>query len=94
MLQDLAPSALRGRFTALFGVVSVIGIAIGPPLVGAISDRLGGRADALLLASVGVAVTGLAIAGGCFVLARKPFLATIAHARAIDAAGQPAEERP
>ncbi len=93
MLQDLAPAALRGRFTALFGVVSVVGIAIGPPLVGAISDRLGGRADALLLASVVVAVTGLGVATLCFVLARKPFLDTIANARAIDAAGQQAEDR-
>jgi MFS family permease len=87
LLQDIAPAAMRGRMASLLGVVTTLGSAGGPPMVGAISDRLtsGGQADALLLAVVALGVVGFSIAGGLFWIARHPIAATVAHARRIDA---------
>jgi MFS family permease len=88
LLQDLAPAALRGRMAALMSMVTTVGSASGPPLVGAASDRLaaGGQGDALLLAVVGLGVIGFSAAGGLFWLARRPFVLAVAHARRLDGA--------
>lgn len=87
MLQDMAPASLRGRMAALLGMVTTVGSALGPPLVGVISDHLAmsGRANALLLAVVALGAVGFCLAGGLFWLARQPFGTAVADARRIDA---------
>jgi MFS family permease len=86
MLQDIAPAALRGRMASLLGLVTTVGSAAGPPLVGALSDRLTSRPDGLLLAVVALGVLGFTGSAGLFWIARRPFAAAVAHARRIDAA--------
>ena len=59
--QGLAPERLRGRANAAyFAVVTLVGLGLGPPLVGLLNDgfRLGGR-DQLALA---LALTVVAVA--------------------------------
>jgi MFS family permease len=87
MLQDVAPAALRGRMASLLGVVTTVGSASGPPLVGAVSDQLAstGRTDALLLAVVALGALGFGTAGALFWSARRPFALAVAHARRLDA---------
>ena len=87
MLQDIAPTTLRGRMAALLGMVTTVGTALGPPLVGVISDQLAlsGHADALLLAVVALGAVGFSLAGGLFWSARHPFAIAVADARRIDA---------
>jgi len=88
LLQDLAPAALRGRMASLMAVVTTVGSASGPPLVGAVSDRLstGDQGDALLHAVVALGVVGFSTAGALFWWARRGFLLAVADARRIDAA--------
>jgi MFS family permease len=87
MLQDVAPAALRGRMASLLGVVTTVGSASGPPLVGAVSDQFAstGRTDALLLAVVALGALGFGTAGALFWSARRPFALAVAHARRLDA---------
>lgn len=58
--QPLVPPKLRGEGNAIyFAVVSLVGLGLGPPLVGAVSDRLGAGPRDLLLA---LAATTAAVA--------------------------------
>jgi MFS family permease len=61
-LQDLAPTHLRARVIAIQSTVNVAFAAMGPPVVGLMSDSLHGRPDALLVSVSTVATTGLLIA--------------------------------
>jgi MFS family permease len=88
MLQDVAPAPLRGRMASLLGVVTTLGSAGGPPLVGALSDQLTHRADGLLLAVVGLGVVGFLSAGMLFAFARRPMTRAIADARRHEPVGQ------
>ncbi|WP_448661437.1 MFS transporter [Sphingomonas sp. CJ20] len=71
-LQMLAPDRVRGTVTAMFlAVTTLVGVGLGPPLIGLLSDRLEGLDTALLLA-----VPVLAVAGAWLALAsRAPFAA-------------------
>ena len=80
VLQDFAPAELRGRFVSLLGVVGVIGIAIGPPLVGWISDQFGTRREGLMLSIVGMAGVGMLVSAALFWAARKPYARAVAAA--------------
>jgi MFS family permease len=81
LLQDMAPAALRGRMASLLGVVTTVGSAGGPPLVGAMSDLFADRPDGLLLAVVLLGVVGFTMAGALFAFARQPIALAIADAR-------------
>jgi MFS family permease len=81
VLQDFAPAELRGRFVSLLGVVGVIGIAIGPPLVGWISDQFGNRPEGLMLSIVSMAGVGMLISAALFWAARKPYARAVAMAQ-------------
>jgi hypothetical protein len=61
-LQDLAPDHLRARVVSIQVAVNVTMGAMAAPVVGLVSDRLGDRPDALLIAASGVAVAGLLMA--------------------------------
>ena len=81
VLQDFAPAELRGRFVSLLGVVGVIGIAIGPPLVGWISDLFGNRPEGLMHSIVSMAGVGMLISAALFWAARKPYARAVAMAQ-------------
>jgi MFS family permease len=84
LLQDIAPAALRGRMASLLGVVTTVGSAGGPPLVGALSDHLAHRTDGLLLSVVGLGTVGFALAGLLLAWARGAIAQAVAAARRID----------
>jgi len=67
MMQDIAPPVLRTQVIAAGTVVFMGGSAIGPPLVGFISDRISGNPNGLMWAAAGTAAAGFA---ACAVLAR------------------------
>lgn len=81
VLQDFAPAGLRGRFVSLLGVVGVIGIAIGPPLVGWISDLFGNRPDGLMHSIVSMASVGMLLSAALFWAARRPYARAVAMAQ-------------
>jgi MFS family permease len=61
LVQLMTPRAVRGRITALYMLVlNVMGLGLGPVLVGALSDRSLAGAHGLRLAVVSVAVPSLA----------------------------------
>lgn len=82
-VQMLAPDRLRGILTALFlAATTMIGIGVGPALVGFTTDLMGGpqylaRALAMVIATVAIAGVLLALAS------RRPFAAASAAATAI-----------
>lgn len=77
-LQMLAPDRLRGILTSMFlAVVTLVGIGIGPALVGLCTDLAGGPLElgkALMILTVGVA----AIAIGLALASQRPFERTAA----------------
>lgn len=85
-LQELAPSYLRARVIALIGVVIFVFIALGPIIVGAISDQLAWRSDGLLLSVVGVGLVALVGGGILLTICSRHAVATIAAAEAAEAA--------
>ena len=85
-LQELAPSYLRARVVALIGIVIFVFVAIGPIIVGAISDQLKARPDGLLLSIVGVGLVALVSGGMILTLCSRHAVATIAAAHAAEAA--------
>jgi MFS family permease len=75
--QMIAPPALRSRISALFIFsISIIGFAIGPALVGALSEYVFGE-DRLGEAMQLVATGAMVVTTLLFFLARKPLLATM-----------------
>ena len=85
-LQSLAPAASRGRANSLFfALVTILGVGVGPLLVGVLSDA--GHADAASLAHalgwVGLATLAVAAAG--HLLGRAPMAyrtgASVPHQR-------------
>jgi MFS family permease len=62
ILQDITPAPLRARLAAITVTMNIVLGALGPPVVGAVSDQLKGRPDGLLLAMAGTAFVCLVIA--------------------------------
>ena len=73
-VQILTPERLRGGITSIFlAITTLVGIGIGPPLIGLVSDRIGLSA-ALLLILPAVAVAGIVLA----LASRTPFARAVA----------------
>lgn len=79
LLQDLAPPHLRGRIFAISGVLGVAFPSLSPPLVGALSDWMGPRPDALLLVTAGFGAFSLMLGGGVLAWAAR-YHASVARA--------------
>ena len=65
-MQDLAPDHLRGRVFALGNVFRLICLAGSPIVVGAISDLLGSRTDAILIAAASSSALSLGLSAWFF----------------------------
>lgn len=78
-VQMLTPDRLRGVVTSMFlAFVTLIGIGLGPPLIGLLTDRIYGSPRALDQALM-VAITLFGLAGMALALAsRRPFARTAA----------------
>ena len=79
IIQQIAPPALRSRLAALFIFsISIIGFALGPSLVGALSEYVFGEAR---LGEAMRIVTTLAMLAtfALLLVARKPLLACMAE---------------
>lgn len=80
-LQDMTPSPVRGRLIAIAITLNIVVGAIGPAVVGAISDRLKGQPDGLLLAMTGSAVVALVISAVLLIPLLARYEATVVAAR-------------
>jgi MFS family permease len=76
-LQDLAPMHLRTRVIAIQSTVNVAFAAVGPPVVGLLSDSLHGRPDALLASVSAIATGGLLIAAALLWSCERRYGSTI-----------------
>jgi MFS family permease len=76
-LQDLAPSHLRTRVIAIQSALNVAFAAMGPPVVGLLSDSMQGRPDALLVAASAVATCGLLVAAALLWWCERSYGGTI-----------------
>ena len=56
LIQTTVVAAFRGRVTALYSIVLVIGVPIGAPLIGALAEVVGIRASTVLAGGVVCAV--------------------------------------
>lgn len=79
VMQALAPVRLRARLMALFVGMAVIGSAVGPVWVGALSDAKGGRAADLAMAMALVGAPMLSVAALLLLWARRSGLARMFH---------------
>ena len=91
-LQDMSPSSVRGRIIAIAIVLNIVVGSLGPAVVGAVSDRLKGQPDGLLLAMTGTAVVALVVSAGLLIPLLGRYEATVAAARRQEA--RPDPERP
>lgn len=91
-LQDMSPSHLRGRIIAIAIMLNIVVGSLGPAVVGAISDRLKGQPDGLLLAMTGTAVVALVLSAGLLIPLLGRYEATVAGARLHEA--RPDREQP
>jgi MFS family permease len=86
-LQDLFPNQLRGRATALLGLLSnVFGLGCGPTLVALVTDQVF-RNEMMLQKSVGIVAVSMSVLG-CLLALGLPHL--YAQARKKRLASQPA----
>ncbi len=85
-IQGIGPGHLRAQLVALVRVFSLIGGAVSPPLVGALSDRMPKGDNSLLLVTVSVAMVGLVTCAAFLVWCARHYPRTIAAVDAIDAA--------
>jgi MFS family permease len=90
VLQDIAPSRLRGRVIALGGISSIIMLSISPVVVGLISDGLPQTPHSLLFAMLCVGLPCYAAGAIALRYAEKTLPGTIALAAepAVSAIGQ------
>ncbi len=79
--QDLAPGGLRGLLIGLVSVVYLVGGAISPVLIGALSNNNSGRSSSLLRLLAVVAATGFAVSAAAFALAERPMRRSVASLR-------------
>jgi hypothetical protein len=91
-LQDMSPSPVRGRIIAIAIMLNIVVGSLGPAVVGAISDRLKGQPDGLLLAMTGTAVVALVLSAGLLIPLLGRYEATVAGARLHEA--RPDREQP
>jgi MFS family permease len=83
--QPLVPLRLRGRGNALyFATISLVGLGLGPPLVGLVSDRLGESSGGLTLA----------LAGTVAAVALPAAIASVLSGKAWSVAAQAATSSP
>jgi MFS family permease len=80
-LQDISPPPLRSRVIAINGISMIVFGALSPMVVGLVSDLLGERADALLLAALSAATAGLLLATLFFWWSAKTYGATVEASR-------------
>jgi MFS family permease len=83
MLQDLAPSRLRGRVFATSTVIATLFQVISPIAVGRLSDHVFTQAGGLLLASIVVAAPSFLVAVLALWLGEKHVLKTVDEVRAL-----------
>ncbi|BBE34206.1 MFS transporter [Sphingosinicella microcystinivorans] len=74
IIQDLAPSHLRGRMSAIWTITTVMLSGLSPTLIGWISAALGPESRMLMVATGIIAVPAWLIAALGFRLAEKPFV--------------------
>lgn len=74
IVQDLAPSDLRGRMSAIWTIVSIILGGMSPTLTGLISGALGPEPRMLIVAVSAIAVVAWLVSALAFRMAEKPFV--------------------
>lgn len=85
-LQDMAPAPLRGRLAAIAVTLNIVLGSLGPALVGAVSDRLKGQPNGLLLAMVGVTCLAMLLSLLLLWPLQRRYGATVAAARQAEGA--------
>lgn len=85
-LQDMTPAPMRARLAALSVTVNVAFAALGPAIVGAVSDRLKDRPAGLLVAMTAVALVALVLSVLLLLPLAFRYPATVASARRAVAA--------
>lgn len=88
-LQDMAPAPVRGRLAAIAITLNIVLGSLGPAVVGAVSDRLKGHADGLMLAMIGVTVVAMLLSSLLLLPLQARYVRTVAAARQAEAAATP-----
>lgn len=83
-LQELTPRATRARLISITIVLNIMLSAAAPAVVGAVSDRLHGRPNGLMIATVATAAAGLLLSALLLLVAARGYTATVRDARAED----------
>jgi hypothetical protein len=85
-LQDMTPGPMRGRLVAIAVTLNIVLGSLGPAVVGAVSDRLKGQANGLMLAMVGVACLAMLLSALLLVPLQRRYARTVAAARQAEIA--------
>lgn len=87
-LQEMTPAPMRARLAALSLTANIVCSALGPAIVGAMSDQMKGRADGLLVAMTSVALVALVLSVVVLLPLAFRYPTTVASARRAEAAAQ------
>ena len=87
-LQEMAPAPMRARLAALSLTANIVCSALGPAIVGALSDQMKGRPDGLLVAMTSVALVALVLSVVVLLPLAFRYPTTVASARRAEAAAQ------
>ncbi len=87
-LQEMTPAPMRARLAALSLTANIVCSALGPAIVGALSDQMKGRPDGLLVAMTSVALVALVLSVVVLLPLAFRYPTTVASARRAEAAAQ------
>lgn len=87
-LQEMTPAPMRARLAALSLTANIVCSALGPAIVGALSDQMKERPDGLLIAMTSVALVALVLSAVVLLPLAFRYPATVASARRAEAAAQ------
>jgi MFS family permease len=87
-LQEMTPAPMRARLAALSLTANIVCSALGPAIVGALSDQMKGRPDGLLVAMTSVALVALVLSAVVLLPLAFRYPTTVASARRAEAAAQ------
>ena len=87
-LQEMTPAPMRARLAALSLTANIVCSALGPAIVGAMSDQMKGRPDGLLVAMTSVALVALVLSVVVLLPLAFRYPTTVASARRAEAAAQ------
>jgi MFS family permease len=79
-IQEITPNRMRAQVAAIYAsTITLVGLGLGPSIVGLLTDRLFGADSAIRYSLLAVTVVGLASAAGLLAAGLAPYRRSVAY---------------